>query len=117
MGTEAVILLMFVVASAVAIGARRFNIPYTVALVPVGLVLSALHLLNPPLLTRDVLFLVFLPGLVFEAAFHINYDSLWRDRIAVLALAIPGQKVRITGIRAIRVGECITSRFIIYNLL
>ena len=90
MGTEAVILLMFVVASAVAIGARRFNIPYTVALVPVGLVLSALHLLNPPLLTRDVLFLVFLPGLVFEAAFHINYDSLWRDRIAVLALAIPG---------------------------
>jgi len=64
-GTEAIILLMFVVASAVAIGARRFNIPYTVALVPVGLVLSALHLLNPPLLTRDVLFLVFLPGLVF----------------------------------------------------
>ncbi len=90
MGTEAVILLMFVIASAVAIAARRFNIPYTVALVPVGLVLSALHLLNPPLLTRDILFLIFLPGLVFEAAFHINFESLWRDRIAVLALAIPG---------------------------
>ena len=68
MGTEAVILLMFVIASAVAIAARRFNIPYTVVLVPVGLVLSALHLLNPPLLTRDILFMVFLPGLVFEAA-------------------------------------------------
>jgi CPA1 family monovalent cation:H+ antiporter len=89
-GTEAVILLMFVIASAVAIAARRFNIPYTVVLVPVGLVLSALHLLNPPLLTRDILFMVFLPGLVFEAAFHIHFENLWRDRIAVLALAIPG---------------------------
>ena len=63
MATETIILLMFVIASAVAIAARRFGIPYTVALVPVGLLLSAMHLLNPPLLTRDVLFMVFLPGL------------------------------------------------------
>ena len=52
MATETIILLMFVIASAVAIAARRFGIPYTVALVPVGLLLSAMHLLNPPLLTR-----------------------------------------------------------------
>jgi Na+:H+ antiporter len=95
MATETIILLMFVIASAVAIAARRLHIPYTVALVPVGLVLSALHLLNPPLLTRDILFMVFLPGLVFEAAFHIDYENLWRDRIAVLALAFPGVIVSI----------------------
>lgn len=90
MGTESVVLLMFVTASAVAIAARRLNIPYTVVLVPVGLLLSALHLFSAPLLTRDMLFLIFLPGLVFEAAFHIHFENLWRDRLAVLALAIPG---------------------------
>lgn len=90
METETVILLMFVIASAVAIGARRLHIPYTVALVPVGLGLSALQVLHPPQLTRDMLFLVFLPGLIFEAAFHIDFEDLWRDRAAVIALAIPG---------------------------
>jgi CPA1 family monovalent cation:H+ antiporter len=81
---------MFVIASAVAIGARRLHIPYTVALVPVGLGLSALQVLHPPQLTRDMLFLVFLPGLIFEAAFRIDFEDLWRDRVAVIALAIPG---------------------------
>ena len=95
MTTETIILLMFVIASAVAIVARRFGIPYTVALVPVGLLLSAMHLLNPPLLTRDVMFMIFLPGLIFEASFHINFDNLWRDRIAVLALAFPGVLISI----------------------
>ena len=90
METETVILLMFVIASAVAIAARRLHIPYTVALVPVGLGLSALQVLHPPQLTRDMLFLVFLPGLIFEAAFHIDFEDLWRDRVAVIALAIPG---------------------------
>jgi CPA1 family monovalent cation:H+ antiporter len=90
METETVILLMFVIASAVAIAARRLHIPYTVALVPVGLGLSALHVLHPPQLTREILFLVFLPGLIFEAAFHIDFEDLWRDRVAVIALAIPG---------------------------
>jgi CPA1 family monovalent cation:H+ antiporter len=74
----------------VAIGARRLHIPYTVALVPVGLGLSALQVLHPPQLTRDMLFLIFLPGLIFEAAFHIDFEDLWRDRAAVIALAIPG---------------------------
>lgn len=90
MGTEAAVLLLFVVASAVAVLARRLSIPYTVALVLAGLALGALQLVQAPALTRDMLFLVFLPGLVFEAAFHIRFDDLWRDRAAVLGLAIPG---------------------------
>ena len=90
MGTEAVILLLFVVASVVAMLARRLSIPYTVALVIAGLILGSLQLVHAPELTRDVLFLIFLPGLIFEAAFHINFDDLWRDRATVLGLAIPG---------------------------
>ncbi|QDU74566.1 Na(+)/H(+) antiporter NhaG [Bremerella volcania] len=88
--TETVVVLLFVVASLVAIGARKFRLPYTVALILVGLALGGLQLLDAPQLTQNVLFLVFLPGLIFEAAFHIDFERLWRDHLAVLGLAIPG---------------------------
>jgi Kef-type K+ transport system membrane component KefB len=54
MGIEAAILLLFVVASAVAVVARRFCIPYTVALVVAGLTLGALQLMKAPEMTRDM---------------------------------------------------------------
>lgn len=95
METETLVILLFVVASVVAVIARKLRTPYTVALVLVGLGLGALHVLHAPQLTQDILFLVFLPGLIFEAAFHIDFDELWRDRLAVLGLAIPGVAVSI----------------------
>jgi CPA1 family monovalent cation:H+ antiporter len=33
---------------------------------------------------------VFLPGLLFEAAFHLEFSQFWRNRTAILSLAIPG---------------------------
>ncbi len=90
MSSEPIIILLFIIASAVAVGARRWNFPYTVALVLVGLGLGALNLLKAPELTHDLLFLVFLPGLIFEAAYHIDFDELWRDNVPILSLAIPG---------------------------
>jgi CPA1 family monovalent cation:H+ antiporter len=90
MSTEIAVILLFVVAAAVAVVARRFAVPYTVALVVTGLALGALHALEPPHLTRELLFAVFLPGLLFEAAFHIEFREFWRDRGAIAALAVPG---------------------------
>ncbi len=90
MGTEASFVLLFVVATAVAIGARRFRLPYTVALVLAGLVLGIVHLFAPPNLTKDLLYSVFLPGLLFEAAFHLEFRDFWRDRTPIAALAVPG---------------------------
>lgn len=87
---ETSLILLFVVATAVAIAARRLKIPYTVALVATGLVLGALHVLEPIHLTKELLFALFLPGLLFEAAFHIEFEDFWRDRTAILGLAIPG---------------------------
>jgi Na+:H+ antiporter len=89
MGTESFVLL-FVVATAVAIAARRFRLPYTVALVLAGLALGAVRLFEPPNLTKDLLYAVFLPGLLFEAAFHLEFRDFWRDRAAIAALAVPG---------------------------
>ncbi len=87
---EAVFVLLFVIATAVAIAVRRFRIPYTVALVITGLALGLLHAFQAPLLNKELLFSVFLPGLIFEAAFHIDFKEFWRNRLAIVSLAVPG---------------------------
>jgi CPA1 family monovalent cation:H+ antiporter len=84
------VVILFSIATAVAIAVRRIQIPYTIALVVVGLVLGATHLVDAPHLTRDFLFAVFLPGLLFEAAFNIEYGHFRQNSFAITALALPG---------------------------
>jgi len=90
MPTENTLILLFIVATAVAVLARRLRLPYTVALVLTGLVLGQLHVFEPLHLTRDLLFAVFLPGLLFEAAFHLDFGRFRRDGALILTLAVPG---------------------------
>jgi len=90
MDNATVFILLFIIATAVAIGVRRFHIPYTVALVLAGLVLGFAHFLQPPHLTKTLLYTVFLPGLLFEAAFHLDFQQFWRNRVTIIALAVPG---------------------------
>ena len=82
--------LLFTAATAVALVTRRLRIPYTVALVIAGAGLGALHLAPRIQLTRDLLFAVFLPGLVFEASFHLKASDLRANGRAIFALAVPG---------------------------
>lgn len=88
-------IVLFSIATAVAIAVRRSRVPYTVALVLVGLVLGALRIIEPPHLTKQLLFTVFLPGLLFEAAFNLDAGEFWRNRVAISSLAIPGVLVAI----------------------
>ncbi len=90
MTTAATLVVLFSIASAVAVAVRRLPIPYTVALVLVGLVLGPLHAVEPARLTKELLFTVFLPGLLFEAAFHLDSKVFRRMWAAIAALAIPG---------------------------
>jgi CPA1 family monovalent cation:H+ antiporter len=92
----AILILLFIVATAVAIAARRLSLPYTVALVLAGLLLGLLDVFQSPHLTKALLFNVFLPGLLFEAAFHIEFKQFWRNRLAIHALALPGVVASIT---------------------
>src|SRR6185312_11522787 len=80
--TEDILVLLFCVATLIAIVVRRVRVPYTVALVLAGLAIGSLGWVEPPTLTRDMLFTFFLPGLLFEAAFHIDLEALrgtWRS--------------------------------------
>jgi CPA1 family monovalent cation:H+ antiporter len=95
MSVQATLVILFSVATAVAIGARRLRIPYTAALVVVGLALSALHIVQPPHLTKQVLFAFILPGLLFEAAYNLDMAELRRSWWGVTALAVPGVAVAI----------------------
>ncbi len=90
-----VLILLFSAATGVAIAARHLKIPYTVALVLAGLGLGATRIIEGVHLTKDLLFSVFLPGLVFEAAYHLKLSELRDNAWAVLALAVPGVLVAI----------------------
>ncbi len=90
MNLESTFIVLFVVAMVVAIGVRHLRLPYTVGLVLAGLLLGWAHLFPAPTLDKALLFSIFLPGLIFEAAFHIDFQEIWRNRITISALAFPG---------------------------
>lgn len=86
---EEVIVILLLIASGVAIVARRLRVPYTVGLVIIGLLIT---LWNPPQIefAPQIILLLLVPPLVFEAAFHIRYDDLRRDFWLIMLLAVPG---------------------------
>ncbi len=87
---ELTFVLMFCAATAAAIAARWIRVPYTVALVLTGIALGATNVVHPPQLSKDLLVAIFLPGLVFEAAFHFEFAHFWRNQFVILTLAVPG---------------------------
>ena len=86
---ELLILMIFLVASLVAIVGRRFRIPYTVGLVIAGLAIG----LGPDLsieISPKLFLSLFLPPLLFEAAFHVNFERLRQNMSTVIFMAVPG---------------------------
>jgi CPA1 family monovalent cation:H+ antiporter len=71
--------LLLIVATLVALVARRFRLPYTVGLVVTGLALTLAHVGLDVKLTRDLIFNLLLPPLLFEAAINIKWSELKKD--------------------------------------
>ena len=78
LNTETLIIELLLIASLVAIVVRRLHIPYTVALVVVGLLVTTQSNVNFEL-TPELILALFVPPLVFEAAFHLNFAELRRN--------------------------------------
>jgi monovalent cation:H+ antiporter, CPA1 family len=70
--------------------ARRVRVPYAVALVLCGLAVRSLHLVGVPQLQPGLVLFVFLPPLLFDAAFRFEADQLRAVARPILLLAIPG---------------------------
>ena len=74
----------------VALVSRRIGIPYTLALVLFGLGVAAFLPDSTFEITPELVLLVLLPGLVFEAAFQTDIGSLRQTLGGIAILAIPG---------------------------
>lgn len=83
-------LWLVLLASITAAAARRLHVPYTVALVLVGVLVSATGLLHELRPSGETILLLFLPPLLFEAALHFDLTALGRALPEILTLAIPG---------------------------
>ena len=87
--TETLIIELLLIASLVAIAVRRLRVPYTAALVVVGLLLTAIQPVEfEP--TPELVLALLVPPLVFEAAFHLRFAHLRRDLPTIGLLAVPG---------------------------
>ena len=90
-----VVELLFM-ASLVAVVSKRLRFPFTIGLVLLGLLLGLtsksipfLEPLSALRLTPDVVLFVFLPLLLFEAAFSLDARSLLKNVFAVYMLSVP----------------------------
>lgn len=89
--------LLLVAAGTMAL-AKKIRMPFTVALVLVGIALAEVANLGGEGLSRvlnldmppELVFFVLLPALVFEAAFNLEVRALRENLSPVLVLAIPG---------------------------
>jgi CPA1 family monovalent cation:H+ antiporter len=89
LAAESLVVQLLLVAALVAIVVRRLRVPYTVALVVAGLLLTYRQT-DPIELTSELILAVLVPPLVFEAAFQIQLRQLWDNLLLILALAVPG---------------------------
>ncbi len=82
--------LIVAIGALVALAARRLRIPYTVGLVIAGILLALLHLNIGITLSKELIFELLLPPLIFEAAINIEWPELRRDLLPILVFATLG---------------------------
>ena len=102
---------LLALSAAVFYAARRFKLPYTVLLVAVGLVLVPvvrLPALAPIFgfltdfqLTPELLFLIFLPVLIFESGYSMSIRTMLDNAWTILLLSVVGLLISAFGVAAL----------------
>tara|TARA_B100000945_G_scaffold317984_1_gene321875 strand:- start:2850 stop:4400 length:1551 start_codon:yes stop_codon:yes gene_type:complete len=91
--TELTITVLLLIAAFVSWFTKRVNFPYTVGLVLVGVLITLLLPNKPelaPHVARELILLLLLPPLVFEAALHIEFSEFRDNLFSMLMFAVPG---------------------------
>jgi CPA1 family monovalent cation:H+ antiporter len=89
-GTATILVGLLGVALLVALVAERIRVPSAVALVAFGAGTTAIHPVALPFHFGDALLFIFLPPLIFEAAWSIDPGALRRTALRIALLALPG---------------------------
>lgn len=92
-GVEHILWLMLLITT-VAIITKYVRLPYTIALVITGLIVALLptevhEALSVPL-TSDLILFIFLPALLFEGSYNLNFSHLHENIRTVTILAVLG---------------------------
>ncbi len=90
-GTVGMFVALLGFATTVGVLTKFVRIPYTIALVLAGLVVALLGAAPQDLkITEELVLVLFLPPLLFQAGLHLDLGHLQRKAVPVAALAIPG---------------------------
>ena len=82
--------ILLLIAAVVAMLTRRIGVPYSVGLVTTGIILALVPTGQDVHLTKELIFTVLLPPLIFEAAFFLPWKELRKDFVVVTTLATLG---------------------------
>ena len=85
---ERVVLLLLVMVAAFAVIAHRLKVPYPIVLVLAGLVLSFAPHMPRILLNPNVVFVIFLPPLLYASAWTVSWRDFRRNLLIISLLAI-----------------------------
>lgn len=83
------------IASYASVFAQKIKIPYTILLFIIGIFLVTFSRYCPSLiflsrieLSKDLVFYIFLPTLIFESAYNLPYKKLLHDTLPIFGLAV-----------------------------
>lgn len=82
--------ILLLIAALVAIVTRRLRVPLSIGLVLAGIALAFVPVTSNITITKDLIFTIFLPPLVYEAALFIRWSELRRDLPVILSYATVG---------------------------
>ncbi len=77
------LVLLLIVSLVVALVARQFRFPYTLALVLVGLALGRIPIVSGIHLNPDVVLFIFIPVLLFEGSWNVSVTVLLKNWLPV----------------------------------
>ena len=81
-------IFLFLVIAFLVTAADRIRIAYPIVLVLGGLLLSLMQVLPPVTIEPETIFIVFLPPILYEAAWQTSWKDFWKWRRIIFSLAI-----------------------------
>ncbi len=84
------VLWLLIAVAIVAVVTKYIKLPYTIVLVVVGIVIALVPGLPQVTLTPDLIVIMFLPALLFEASYNLSFDHFKENIRFISALAIWG---------------------------
>ena len=82
--------ILLLIAALVAMLSQRVRLPYTIGLVAAGIILGLLSFAPKVDLSKELLFTVLLPPLIFEATLFIRWHELMKNLLVILVFATVG---------------------------